>query len=271
VSRAIISKTFRDTRFVLLLAAIAVVLFEMLYIIAIHYFVRDVNAYVRALPSIGRQFVQRIAGTDAIEQLTLSGMMSIGYAHPFVFVVLWTFSIAYATRVIAGEVDRGTADLLLALPVRRAAVFVSLTLVWLACGVLLTAAPWLGTWLGQTLFNKGPFDLPRLAMVSANLFALYLAIGSGALMVSAMLSRRDQAVFIVASVLLVSYALNFLSEFWEPAKRVAFLGILEYYRPVPIMNTGQWSARDMCVLLSCAAVFWSIGLATFARRDIRTG
>ena len=65
-------------------------------------------------------------------------------------------------------------------------------------------------------------------------------------------------------------AVLLLAQFWEPAEKVAFLGILDYYRPLFIMRDGVWPLRDMAVLLGAAAVLWTAAGVLFARRDVCT-
>ncbi len=68
-------------------------------------------------------------------------------------------------------------------------------------------------------------------MVSANLFLLYTAVGGLALLVSSLSDRRGRTVAVVFGVVLVSFFLNFLTQLWEPARSLSFLGVLHYYRP----------------------------------------
>ena len=68
---------------------------------------------------------------------------SIGWVHPVVLAITWVDAIIATTRVPAAEVDRGTIDVLLGLPISRFNLFASETLVWLASGVaLLSLARW---------------------------------------------------------------------------------------------------------------------------------
>lgn len=268
MNAGLLRKTLRDTWLLLVLATLALFIFEIVFSIAIQYSISDMRHYMRRMPPFLKQLLTILAGADISNYLTPSGLMSIGFSHPFLHAVIWAFSIAYVTRVLVGEVDRGTADLLLALPMRRSTVFGTLTALWAGCGLLLVTAPWLGAWFAQSALGKGPFDLPRLAIVCVNMYAVYLAIGCLAMPFSAALSRRGVAVGIIVALLLASFVLNFLSSFWSPAQQVAFLGVLDYYKPLPIIATGQWPWRQMGILVAAAAVGWCVGLGLFARRDI---
>jgi hypothetical protein len=67
-----------------------------------------------------------------------------------------------------------------------------------------------------------------------------------------------------------SFLLNYLAQFWEPARRVAFLGMLRYYRPLTILRDGAWPMRDMSILVGAALVLWTIAGLIFSRRDLST-
>jgi hypothetical protein len=49
---------------------------------------------------------------------------------------------------------------------------------------------------------------------------------------------------------------------------VAFLSLLEYYRPLPIVLRGEFPRGDALVLAGVALATWAAGLWRFARRDV---
>ena len=131
-------------------------------------------------------------------------------------------------------------------------------LLWMLPGVLYLAGRYI----------RSP--LPRLAMIIINLYALYLAVGGLAFMVSALSDRRGRVIAIVFAVLVASLLLNFLGQFWPPARRVAFLGVLHYYQPASLLGAGGFPVRDVTVLVGFAAATWSLGWLAFTRRSICT-
>jgi hypothetical protein len=113
-----------------------------------------------------------------------------------------------------------------------------------------------------------------MVVVTVNLFCLYLAVGGLACLVSAMSERRGRAVATVFGILLASFLLNFLAQFWPPAEAVSRLSVLHYYKPLGVLRPGVmdagWPVADMLVLAGFAAVTWTAGGLWFARRDICT-
>jgi hypothetical protein len=48
------------------------------------------------------------------------------------------------------------------------------------------------------------------------------------------------------------------------------LGILEYYRPAQILQSGNLPVRDIAVLLTVSGLAWLLGGEVMARRSICT-
>ena len=76
---------------------------------------------------------------------------------------------------------------------------------------------------------------------------------------------------IVFSIVLASSLLNFVAQFWEPARQVAFLGVMEYYQPAQVLQGGDPPFRDMAVLLSVGGLAWLLGGEVVARRGRHVG
>jgi hypothetical protein len=67
-----------------------------------------------------------------------------------------------------------------------------------------------------------------------------------------------------------SFLLNYIAQFWNPARRIAFLSILQYHRPLVAMRTGAWPVKDLLILLALALMLWFSAATIFARRDLST-
>jgi ABC-type transport system involved in multi-copper enzyme maturation permease subunit len=217
-----------------------------------------------------RTMVQALLGSDLGQVIGPDSVVAIAWVHPVVLALSWTLAVALATRSPAGEVDRGTVDVLLGLPVSRWQVHAAEGAFLGLAGLAMTVLGLLGHRLG--LLGLAPADRPGTAVllaIACNFYCLYLAVAGLACAFSAASDRRGRAVAAVFAVLLASFLLNFLAVFWAPAKTIAFLSLLEYYRPLQVLREGA-SLADMAVLLGIAAVAWTAAGAWFARRDICT-
>src|SRR5205814_4834224 len=116
-----------------------------------------------------RGIMQAMLGTEIVDRIGPQMFQAMAWVHPVPLALTWAHALLCCTRVPAGEVDRGTADVLLGLPVSRWEVFISETMVWLAAGILILAAALFGNLLGGSgLPPEQRPPLPRLLIVLLN-------------------------------------------------------------------------------------------------------
>ncbi len=272
MSRALFWKTLRDARLLLVILVLATVAFELLFVIFVREMLQEMLMQIASVwleKAPFRRMVNSMLGADLAVELTPTSLMAIGFSHPLMYTFMWVLLLTIGTRGLVGEIDRGTADLLLGLPVSRTAVYGSVSATLVLAAVLISVATVCGAGLGAVFIPlKEPLNLARLWILVANLLALNLAITGLTTLVSSLASRRGTAVATVLTVLLVSFLIQFLAPLWDPARRIECLGLLHYYRPLPAVRTGQWPLADIFTLLAVAMVAWIVGLWYFRRRDI---
>ena len=204
-----------------------------------------------------KNIIKAMLGTDLAEGIDLTTFGSIPWVHPVLLAIVWAHAIVCCTRVPAGEVDRGTIDVLLGLPVSRWNLYFSESVVSLASALILlvfiAAGNALGTWRVHSDFRFEPY---RVMIVEANLLCLYILVGAAAWFFSSLSDRRGRAIGVVFVIVVASFLLNYLAQFWEPAQKLAPLGMLRYYRPLFIFRNGAWPWRDLLILLSASAILW---------------
>ena len=71
-------------------------------------------------------------------------------------------------------------------------------------------------------------------------------------------------------VVVASFLLNYLGQFWAVLERVAWMSVLRYYRPLGALKDGMWAWGDVAVLMALAVVFWVAAGVVSARRDLST-
>lgn len=269
--RGLVAKSLREARLTVVILSTAIMVVEAILAFVLPTVLEDFSAQLLQLRFI-RTIVQALLGTDLGEVIGPETVVAFAWVHPVVLAITWTLAIVLCTRVPAGEVDRGTVDVLLGLPVSRWSVYLAETFVFAAAGIVMIALGLLGHRLG--LMSVAPAQRPgaaSLLAIVANFYCLYLAVAGLSCAISAACDRRGRAIGIVFAILLASFLLNFLAAFWEPARTVAFLSLLDYYRPLVILRDGaRWPLGDMAVLFAFAACTWTAGGWWFARRDICT-
>ncbi len=221
-----------------------------------------------------RSIIQALLGTDVGDMLSSDALHAIAWAHPVVLTILWAHGIVFFTRLPAGEIDRGTIDVFLGLPVSRWRAYASDLAVFLTSGLVVISLGLLGCFLGGLAVEPEYRPRPQhILLVVVNLFCLYLAVGGLSALVSSLSERRGRAVALVVGMLVASFLLNFLAQLWPPAARLAFLSLMHYHQPLLVLReagSGTWPLADMTVLTLTAAITWTAGGVCFARRDICT-
>ena len=270
MNRGLLVKTLREAGPSVLVFALGLFAAQVLLALILGTFGRQL-----AEQWVQMKFVQNVLsallGTEMGAALGPKAMASIAWVHPMVLALVWAHAILFCTRVPAGELDRGTIDVLLALPVSRTRLYVSESCVWLTGGLLIVTMGLIGNIVGRCLVGREASETTsQLLAVSLNLYALYIAVGGGAWLVSALSDRRGRAVGVLFAILVVSFFLNSMTAFHAGVKRVSFLSVLTYYRPLRVLQGSSWPTADMMVLLGVGVVLWLAGAIVFARRDIRT-
>lgn len=216
-----------------------------------------------------KEMIAALLGTEMGDQIAAETMAAVLWVHPIVLALVWFHAINLSTRVPAGEVDRGTIDFLLGLPVSRRQVYWCEIAVFMATGVLLLAAGFAGH---RTAAPAMPAawrpDAYVAMMIMTNLYCLYLAVGGVGFLISTLSNRRGWAMAIIFALVLASFLLNFAAQLWAPAKSIALLGILEYYRPALILQTGHPPLADISILLAIASTAIVAGSEVMARRSL---
>lgn len=264
----IMLKTAREVRLLVVITTAAVLLLEVLLVGLTEQLSEQLRQFWQQIP-VAQRLVRMLVGAELGDSVGTTGFLSIGYAHPILFACVWTLILASTSRAVAGEIDRGTADLLLTLPVSRRGVYVSSSVVFLLAGVPLCAAVPTGMWIGtQIIYFADPPDLGRLSLMAISLMALYVCVTGASMLASSVFSRRGPAIAVVLGWLLVSFLLNFLGQLWSIFGRLGFIGALRYYRPLPVIRDGELPWGDLGALVGGGVIFWLIGLWRFSRRDI---
>lgn len=273
MARGLIAKTIRETWLATFLFAVGLGALEGLIAYIIPTFVAgELDEITEQWLKIDfvRNMLKALLGTE-IDTLVGPGTFAVGWTHPIALALLWAQAITFCTRVPAGEVDRGTIDVLLGLPVSRTRVYLCESAAFLVAGLCVVAMGVVGSvtfaWYAPPELKYASGDL---VIVVTNLYCLHIAVGGFTLFVSCLSNRRGPAVGIVFGILLASFLLSFLAQFWEPAQRLSFLTVLNYYRPMLIMRESAWPVADILALLGVGFITWLAGLIIFARRDICT-
>jgi ABC-type transport system involved in multi-copper enzyme maturation permease subunit len=230
----------------------------------------DIEKVFDAVPFI-KPLIAALLGVDPDRQFSAEMTQAFLWVHPTVLSTIWGHEIMYCTRTPAAEIDRGTVDFLLGLPVSRWKLFLAETVGWLVSGFLIICTGILGHVLVAQQYSADMRPTMAVtAMILANLFSMYITVGAIAFLISSISDRRNKAMGGIFALLLFSFLVNFLARFWEPAQSWARISVLEYYRPATVIRDGVFPLTNVAILLSVGFVCWFMAGTILRRRSICT-
>lgn len=266
----LISKSLREVWLLTLLCGAGVALFETLVVYVFWNYQEQLTEEVLQIEFLRNMFTS-LLGNEITENFSPAALRSIAWAHPLVLAIIWTHEITLCTRIPAGEIERGTIDTLVSLPVTRGTIFRSESIVWLLTGGIVIGMMIGGNILGHLLIPaEDRPEMIRSVYVALNLYGLYIAVGGLALLTSTLSDRRGRAVGTAIGIVLVQFIWSFLSQYWSVAQDYSFLSVLDLFKPGPILTTGTFPVGDMALLLLLGGGLWIGAGVVFQRRDICT-
>lgn len=215
-------------------------------------------------------YLMRGLGNMALLLISFPGMVTAGYFHPVIVVMLALLAIYLATEP-AQEVETGLVDLVLARAIPRHHLVTRSLLLMVFVVAMSTLAMGGGTWVGLRLFADPGWDWPpatTLASLLAHLGAVACCLGALGLAVAAGARRRNVAFGLVAFTAVVLYLVAFLALSWAPARLVAWLSPFYYYPAVAILAGVAPRWTNLLVLMSATSVLVAVAYWRFDRRDL---
>ncbi len=228
--------------------------------------------------------------------------LAIGLLHPVVLVICMVWGVGRSAGAVAGELDRGTMELLMSQPVPRSRLLLAHLCV--DCIVLpaLCLSFFAGTQFG--LWAVGDF-VPDYAMLDdaakesplvaglvkqvprdptplqvngrselvglVSTLAFMFAISGVALALSAFGRSRWKVIGYSVLVLVVMFVANTIGQLWEPAGFVRPFTFFYYYQPQRMMIDGTWTVDvgqtwnlGRSVPVPAVGVLFAVGAAGYA-------
>ncbi|MGH7918876.1 MAG: ABC transporter permease subunit [Candidatus Dormibacteraceae bacterium] len=230
-------------------------------------------ASVAALISTPQQR-QQLAGlaasfswnADAVRLTTIGGYATWKIGTFIFLIVIWP--LLAGSRMLRGEEERGSLDVLLTVPRGRVRVAVErLAAMWVALlcmGVLIGVIAWAG---GEKF--GGAFSLGDGLLFGLNVALICAVFGGLALLVSQFTQERGPAAGWTAGLLLVFIVLDMVHRVIPNTVWISRLSPIYYYNlSKPLVPSYGSSAGGMLVLLILTVLLSGLAVWAFSRRDV---
>jgi ABC-2 type transport system permease protein len=263
MNRTLFLHALRQNRVRLLIIAVAMALWgSLMPIIYAQFGVQFRQMMESGL--IPKQFAE-FGGGDIF---TLPGSIALGFIHPISLILSSVFAVGFTTAAIAGERQRGTLEVLLARPLPRRVVYVTLLVCALLFVAIVMAAFLVGTVVSASINGVSAEIVPsRIALVWLNGLLLFGAIAAIGLAASVSFDRLSPAIGITVAVVIVSYFLEILGSLWPDAEPLQPYSLFHYLQPRDVLS-GDVAAFNFVLLAVVAGVAIVAALVIFPRRDL---
>lgn len=221
------------------------------------------KAYMKDLP----EGLIKFFNLQKFDVTSFDSYMTIQFLGLLWVIVLAAFAISFARNMVAGEIQDGTLELLLAQPIARWKVMTSEGAVLLGGIIGLVATTVVSTFAFGAAFGVKLSYAGYLAFLPLGI-ALAAAIAGYSVLLSAVMKEPRRVAMAAAGLTLFFYLIHFGGMYSRVLEKFDWFGIFHYYNPQKVLSSGGVPARDVLVLLAFAAVFFAAALLSFQRRDI---
>jgi ABC-2 type transport system permease protein len=234
------------------------------------------------------KFVQSLIGGENIRLYVPHDMLTIGYVHPVVQTIFAIWAVGRASGALAGEMERGTMELLLAQPIPRRTVVLTQLAIDAVTIPILCLCMILGSWIGIHVvgFSEKAYATIQLQDFWGGLVnsaSLLFALSGLTMACSACGRSRWRVMAATIAIVLVSFILNVLGQLWSVLRPWRPLSLFYYYQPQPIILKNTWTVSFQTmsepetiwltvpmipILVAIGFLGYGVALWVFCRRDL---
>ncbi|MEK9156421.1 MAG: ABC transporter permease subunit [Patescibacteria group bacterium] len=182
-------------------------------------------------------------------------------------ILLVALFISWGGAALAGEIEKGTIELLLAQPVSRSKLFWSKYLSGLS-GLIVFVLVSVYSAIPLAAAYDVSYRLAHFNKMAIIGFLFGWAIFSLAIFFSALFSERGRVYFLTAGVTLIMYVLNLVANLKESLSDLKYLSLFHYFNANDALMENKIDDLSYLVFIVSALVFSGLGALTFTRRDI---
>lgn len=223
----------------------------------------SLNEYLKSLPEgFLKAFGFEMNAFSTFEGYIASEQFS--FIWPL-FVIL--LAISLATSFFAGEVEKGTIEILLSQPISRTKIFLERLLAGIFNISIFTFISFFAVFPITRAYN---ITCKTKAFLKLSLigFLFSLAIFGLSLLFSVIFSERNKAIFIIVGIIVLMYVLNIVSGLKENLDKLKYLSFFYYFSPPNILVHNKIDNLTWWVFGGTFWVVTILALVWFQKKDI---
>lgn len=182
--------------------------------------------------------------------------------------VLVIFGIMAGTSILAGEEVNGTLDLLLSQPINRTTLMLAKLAGVVAASLLICALIFAG-FLFSIPFVDIDAGLGEVAAATFNLALVMAFFAAFSAWAGAQFAGRGTATGVAVALAVASFFVSYVSELVDVMQPLRYASVFHYNGGAKAITEGV-DPLGFAILLALTALFTSLGVRAFNRRDLST-
>lgn len=261
-------RTIKNRKISLIAYSLASVAFLEMYVALFPMFADRQEEFDKLLELYPDQLFQALGMDKA--SFTLAKIESFVAAEHFSLIwpiMLIILVIAFGSVQIAGEIEKGTIETILAQPISRLKIFFSKYLAGLF-NLLIYVVISIFTIVPLAMLHSVNYKLENWITMAILGFLFGLAVFSLSMLASSIFSEKGKSNFTVGGIIILMYVINVVATFKENLKDLRYLSFFYYYDFSAALNKNTIDNTAIWVFLGVSVVATVLGAIWFMRRDI---
>jgi ABC-2 type transport system permease protein len=262
----VFQRTLKEKKWAILIYCIAGISLLLLYIAffpTVQQSATEVSQLVKSLP----ESLVKTFGLDAQSFITFEGFIA-GKHYSLVWpVLLIALVVSFGGSFLAGEIEKGTIELLLSQPVSRLKIFFGKFFAGIANLLIFIVASVLAVFpLAKTYnINYKSEAFLKLALIG---FIFGLAIFGLSMFFSAIFSEKSKVTFSVVGILITMYVLNIVAGLKESLDKLKYFSFFHYFNASEVLVYNKINHWAWWVFLGTFLISTILALIWFQKKDV---
>ena len=262
-------RTMKDRRISLTIYCLAGVALLWIYVMLFPSIQAQAEGFNELIKNYPEGFLKAFGIEDGFSLSTLESFLAVeqfSFVWPIIVIFLL---VSLAATGIAGEVEKGTSEIILARPVSRRNVFVGRYLAGVFTLIVFTIF---------SIFSIVPlaelhgidYAMEGYVAISIIGFLFGIAVFSIAMLFSAISSERGRVYMATGGILIIMYVLNLISVLKDGLGNFRYLSFFHYYDPTQALVHNAISGVAVLLFIVVSVACAIAGAILFSKRDIKT-
>lgn len=265
----IIWRTIKDRKISLITYIIVSILIVVMYVAIFPIFQEQSKSFTEILKAYPESLWKALGSSSSSLQMMsdIQAFLSLEAYGMFWVVVLCFMFIGIAGGALAAEIEKGTMEILLSLPIARLKLFFSKYLMGVLALIVFVIVSVFSAIPIAAAFGIPTIPQNYLTMALAG-FMLGLAIFSIAMMFSAIFSEKSKVFFMTGGLIILMYLANVVSALITQLENLKYFSFFHYYNAADALVHNNIDLWAYPVFLGTIIVCTAIGAYVFEKRDI---